>query len=151
MNNIIFDNLKPEYLDSLVDLEKICFTVPWSRNLFENDISNPLAYYVLAVFNNKVIGYCGLYKVLDEADITNIAVHPDFRGSGIAQMLLDNIFEHCMLNGIIKITLEVRESNKKAINLYNKKGFKVVGKRKNYYSDNRETAILMTKQTEEVN
>ncbi len=151
MNNIVFDSLKPEYLDSLSDLEKICFTVPWSRNLFENDISNPMAYYVLAVLNNKVIGYCGLYKVLDEADITNIAVHPDFRGNGLAQMLLDNIFEHCKLSRISKITLEVRESNKKAINLYNKKGFRVVGERKNYYSDNRETAILMTKQTEEVN
>lgn len=151
MNNIVFDSLKPEYLDSLSDLEKICFAVPWSRNLFENDISNPMAYYVLAVLNNKVIGYCGLYKVLDEADITNIAVHPDFRGNGLAQMLLDNIFEHCKLSRISKITLEVRESNKKAINLYNKKGFRVVGERKNYYSDNCETAILMTKQTEEVN
>ena len=151
MNNIVFDRLRPEYLDSLSDLEKVCFTVPWSKKLFENDISNPMAYYVLAVLNNKVIGYCGLYKVLDEADITNIAVHPDFRGRGLAQMMLDNIFEHCKQNGILKTTLEVRESNINAIKLYEKKGFMVVGERKNYYSDNHETAILMTKQTEEVN
>ena len=151
MNDIIFDSLRLEYIDSLFDLENICFTIPWSKKLFENDIINPLAYYVLAVSNSKVIGYCGLYKVLDEADITNIAVHPDYRGRGIAQTMLDNVVEHCKQNKIKKITLEVRKSNINAINLYNKNGFKVVGERKNYYSDNHETAILMTKQTEEVN
>ena len=151
MNDIIFDSLRLEYIDSLFDLEYICFTIPWSKKLFENDIINPLAYYVLAVSNSKVIGYCGLYKVLDEADITNIAVHPDYRGRGIAQTMLDNVVEHCKQNKIKKITLEVRKSNINAINLYNKNGFKVVGERKNYYSDNHETAILMTKQTEEVN
>ena len=151
MNDIIFDNLKPQYLDSLTELEKTCFSVPWSRKLFENDISNKNAYYVLAVLNGKVIGYCGLYKVLDEADITNIAVHPEFRRQGLAGRILENIIKHCELNKIAKITLEVRKSNINAINLYTKKGFIVVGERKNYYSDNHETAILMTRQAEEVN
>lgn len=151
MNDIIFDSLKPKYLDSLSALEKMCFSIPWSRKLFENDISNKNAHYVLAVLNDKVIGYCGLYKVLDEADITNIAVHPKFRRQGLAGRILQNIIEHCKLNKITKITLEVRESNISAINLYKKNDFKVVGERKNYYSDNRETAILMTRQTEEVN
>ena len=151
MNDIIFDNLKPQYLDSLTELEKTCFSVPWSRKLFENDISNKNAYYVLAVFNGKVIGYCGLYKVLDEADITNIAVHPEFRRQGLAGRILENIIKYCELNKISKITLEVRKSNINAINLYTKKGFIVVGERKNYYSDNHETAILMTRQAEEVN
>ena len=109
MNDIIFDSLRLEYIDSLFDLENICFTIPWSKKLFENDIINPLAYYVLAVSNSKVIGYCGLYKVLDEADITNIAVHPDYRGRGIAQTMLDNVVEHCKQNKIKKITLEVRK------------------------------------------
>lgn len=151
MNEIIFDKLKPEYLDSLTELEKICFSVPWSRNLFKNDISNKTAYYVLAVLNDKVIGYCGLYKVLDEADITNIAVHPEFRKQGLAERMLENIIKHCELNKISKITLEVRKSNINAIKLYEKNAFKVVGERKNYYSDNNETAILMTRKTEEVN
>ena len=151
MNDIIFDSLKPKYLDSLSALEKMCFSIPWSRKLFENDISNKNAHYVLAVLNDKIIGYCGLYKVLDEADITNIAVHPEFRRQGLAGRILQNIIEHCKLNKITKITLEVRESNISAINLYKKNAFKVVGERKNYYSDNHETAILMTRQTEEVN
>ena len=108
MNDIIFDSLKPKYLDSLSALEKMCFSIPWSRKLFENDISNKNAHYVLAVLNDKVIGYCGLYKVLDEADITNIAVHPEFRRQGLAGRILQNIIEHCKLNKITKITLEVR-------------------------------------------
>ena len=147
INNIIFDGLKYNYLDSLFELEKLCFSIPWSKKLFENDISNKNAHYILAVLNGKVIGYCGLYKVLDEADITNIAVHPDFRRQGLAKRMLENIIEYCVVNKIDKITLEVRESNTSAINLYVKEGFKVVGERKNYYSDNRETAILMRRIT----
>lgn len=150
MHNIIFDSLKDIYLDSLFELEKICFSVPWSKNLFKNDITNNNAFYVLAVDNNKVIAYCGLYKVLDEADITNIAVHPEYRRKGIATKILNIIFKHCCDNNISKITLEVRQSNENAINLYKNNGFVIVGERKKYYSDNGETAILMTKQIEEV-
>lgn len=151
MIEIKFDILRHEFLDSLIELEKICFSIPWSKKLFENDINNEKAYYVLALYNNITIGYCGLYKVLDEADITNIAVHPDFRNQGIANQMLNRIIKHCEENKISKVMLEVRESNYNAINLYKKQGFKIVGNRKNYYSDNKETAILMTKYIEEVN
>ncbi|MBQ6895305.1 MAG: ribosomal protein S18-alanine N-acetyltransferase [Clostridia bacterium] len=150
MNNIFFDKLKEEYLDSLTELENKCFSIPWSRKLFEGDISNDKAYYVLVVSDNRVIGYGGLYKVLNEADITNIAVHPDFRRQGLADKILLDIFNHCKSNGIKKIHLEVRESNIPAIRLYEKRGFVKLGERKNYYSDNHETAILMTRKTEEV-
>ena len=94
MHNLKFDSLKEIYLNSLVDLDKTCFIIPWSKKLFENDITNPNAFYILAINNEKVIAYCGLYKVLDEADITNIAVHPDFRKKGLASMLLDMIFKY---------------------------------------------------------
>ena len=151
INDIKIEPMNESHLKDLALLEKQCFSVPWSRKLFENDISNKNAYYVLAVLNGKVIGYCGLYKVIDEADITNIAVHPEFRRQGLAGRILENIIKHCELNKIAKITLEVRKSNINAINLYTKKGFIVVGERKNYYSDNHETAILMTRQAEEVN
>lgn len=150
MNNLIFDTLKPKYLDSLCELENICFTIPWTKNMFKGDISNPKAFYVLAVIDNTVVGYCGLYKVLDEGSITNIAVHPDYRKHGLGKELLNRIFEHCKINDLSFVTLEVRESNANAISLYNKNGFKVVGKRNNYYSDNKETAILMTKYIKEV-
>lgn len=150
MNKLRFDILKEDYLDSLTKLENICFTIPWSRNMFYNDISNPNAYYILALCDNNVVGYCGMYKVLDEADITNIAVHPDHRHQGVATQILKMIIDHCTYSDLSFITLEVRESNKKAIDLYTKSGFVVVGQRKNYYSDNHETAILMTKYLKEV-
>ena len=138
------------YLDSLVELENVCFSIPWSKNLFKNDITNPNAFYILAINNGKVIAYCGLYNVLDEADITNIAVIPEYRKKGLASKILDMIFEYCQNRKIAKITLEVRKSNESALNLYKNKGFTIVGERKKYYSDNGETAILMTKQIEEV-
>lgn len=150
MSKIKFDILKQEYLDSLVELENLCFAIPWTRNMFYNDISNPNAYYVVALLCDKVIGYCGMYKVLDEADITNIAVHPDYRRQGVAGVILKMIIDHCIHIDLSFITLEVRESNKNAIDLYTKFGFVVVGQRKNYYSDNHETAILMTKYLKEV-
>ncbi len=150
MNNIVLDSLKIQYIESLVDLENLCFKIPWTKNMFLGDVKNPNAYYILVLNNSKVIAYCGLYKVLDESSITNIAVHPDFRKKGLAKLMLSNVVKHCMDNNISSITLEVRESNTNAINLYSNNGFKIVGKRKNYYADNHETAILMTKYLKEV-
>lgn len=150
MNNIILDNLKTKYLDSLVELENKCFKIPWSRNMFLGDVDNPNAYYILLINDDRVIGYCGLYRVLDESSITNIAVHPDFRKKGLATLMLKNIFEYCLKSSISFVTLEVRESNKDAMKLYMDNGFELVGERKNYYADNRETAILMTKYLKEV-
>lgn len=150
MNNIILDNLKTKYLDSLVELENKCFKIPWSKNMFLGDVDNPNAYYILIINDDRVIGYCGLYRVLDESSITNIAVHPDFRKKGLATLMLRNIFEYCLKASISFVTLEVRESNTDAIKLYMDNGFEIVGERKNYYADNRETAILMTKYLKEV-
>lgn len=150
MNNIFLDNLKTKYLDSLVELENKCFKIPWSKNMFLGDVDNPNAYYILIINDDRVIGYCGLYRVLDESSITNIAVHPDFRKKGLATLMLRNIFEYCLKASISFVTLEVRESNTDAIKLYMDNGFEIVGERKNYYADNRETAILMTKYLKEV-
>lgn len=150
MINIIFDELKPEYIESLTELENECFTVPWSKELFKNDLKNSNAFYILAIANDKVVAYGGMYSVLDEADITNIAVHPLYRKQGIASTILTKMFEYCINKNISKIMLEVRESNVNALNLYKNNGFKIVGERKKYYSDNGETAILMTKYMEEV-
>ena len=151
MKSLYFDSLKKEYLDSLKSLEDLCFTSGWSRKMFEADITNPNAYYVLCIDGENVIGYCGLYSVLDEADITNIAVHPDYRKKGIATQILHKIFNYCNEKSITNLNLEVRKSNINAIKLYEKNGFEIVGIRKNYYPDNREDAYLMTKHTKEVN
>ena len=151
MNNLVFVSLKEEYLDSLKELEDICFTCGWSRKMFENDINNKNAFYVLCIHKDRVVAYCGLYKVLDEADITNIAVHPDYRKKGVATQILNKVFSYCKDNFITTLNLEVRKSNISAISLYEKNGFEIVGERKNYYSDNHEDAYLMTKHIKEVN
>lgn len=142
---IKYVRLEEKYLDSLCEADKVCFKVNWSRNLFEQEITNDKAYYILALNEENVVGYGGLNYVLDEGYITNIAVIPKFRNMGIASELLKYIEEYAKGIELEFITLEVRESNLSAINLYNKFGFERVGMRKNYYSDNRETAILMTK------
>ncbi len=142
---IRYDNLKAEYLDSLTLLDQECFCVPWSRNLFANELLSENAYYVLALHGKRVVGYGGINKVLDEGNITNIAVHPQYRNRKIASNILKSLIDYSKSVGLSVIMLELRESNDKAFNLYVKYGFETVGKRKNYYSDNKEDAILMTK------
>lgn len=142
---ITYHKLDSKFLDLVCELDRICFDVNWSRSVFENEISNPKAYYIVALCDGKAVGYCGIDFVVDEGSITNLAVHPDFRNKGIASKLLKLTEEFAFNEKLSFITLEVRESNYNAIKLYEKNGFKEVGRRKNYYSDNRETAILMTK------
>jgi len=142
---IIFDNLKEEYLDSITELDKECFTIPWSRNLFALELSNTNTFYILALCNKKVIGYGGVSTVLDEGNITNIAVHPEYRNRKIASRILEMLIEYAICEKLSVLMLELRESNITAYNLYSKFGFEAVGKRKKYYSDNSEDAILMTK------
>ena len=105
------------------------------------------AHYTVAICDGKVVGYVGIVCVAVEGSITNIAVHPDYRNHGIATCLLDMILNFADENELEFVTLEVRESNINAIHLYEKFGFETVGKRKNYYSDNHEAALLMTKYT----
>ena len=144
--NISYVKMTEEHTEALSELDKICFSVPWSKALFDGEVKNPNAYYLVATDSGVPVGYCGIQTVLDEGDITNIAVLPDYRKSGIASSLLKGITEYAISKEISFITLEVRESNINAIKLYEKFGFEFVGKRKNYYPDNRETALLMTKQ-----
>lgn len=143
--NIHFDTLKKEYLDKLTLLDKQCFTLCWSRELFKSELNNPHAFYILAFAGDKLIAYGGITDVAGEGSITNIAVHHEYRQRGIASKILEKIISHGKNENLEFITLEVRESNINAIKLYEKFGFEKVGERKNYYSDNHETAILMTK------
>lgn len=111
----------------------------------EAELNNKLARYIVAVHDDKVIGYCGIWLVLDEGDITNIAVDPDYRGQHISSLILSNIIELCRNEKISSITLEVRKSNVIAQSLYKKFGFISEGVRKGYYQDNGEDCILMRK------
>ncbi len=133
-------------IDKVLEMEMLCFSIPWSRQCFEDEIkNNDKAFYVIARLDGIVVGYAGIWNVLNEGHITNIAVHPHLRRQKIGSSLVEALLKFAVEKEIDALTLEVRESNKAAIMLYEKFGFSVEGKRKAYYADNMEDAIIMWK------
>ncbi|MFS0558987.1 ribosomal protein S18-alanine N-acetyltransferase [Brevibacillus sp. 179-C9.3 HS] len=129
---------------AVAELERLAFTTPWPHDAFVNELTrNPNARYVVVVHQNRVIAYCGMWIVIDEAHITNIAVHPLFRGKKVGLALMIKMMGVAKMQGAHSMTLEVRPSNTAARNMYIKLGFKEHGRRKGYYSDNNEDAIIM--------
>lgn len=130
-------------------IERETFPIPWTKGAFEKEISNnQLAVYLVAEVDNKVAGYGGFWKIIDEAHITNIAVKKDYQGKKIGDAILMGIVDYCDTNYIPYITLEVRLSNIVAQNLYKKYGFLPNGIRPNYYTDNNEDALIMWRKNE---
>ncbi len=116
----------------------------WSKDSFYNELNNNLAYYYCVKDENEtILAYIGFWQIIDEAHITTLAVHPDYRRKQLAQVLLIQAIKDCYKNMVKYITLEVRESNLPAILLYEKFLFESIGMRKNYYQDNGENAIIM--------
>lgn len=145
-DNITIRRMNVADIEAIEVIENLCFSLPWSYESFYNEIqSNRLAHYFIILFNDKIVGYIGLWQVLDESHITNIAIHPDFRRLGLASELIGYTLNFCREAGILSVTLEVRESNIPAQNLYKNFGFCTNGFRKQYYSDNHEDAIIMWK------
>ena len=139
--------MNADHLDELVELERICFSTPWSRNMLAEELDNACSAFLVAVdANDKVVGYAGLQVVLDEGYIANVAVFPEYRRQGIAGQLLQVFMNFAEANRLAFLTLEVRASNQAAIALYANRGFEEVGRRKNYYEHPREDAIIMTKE-----
>ncbi|OIJ16951.1 ribosomal-protein-alanine N-acetyltransferase [Anaerobacillus alkalidiazotrophicus] len=133
-----------EDIDDVLKVEQNSFATPWSRTAFVNElVSNKFAHYLVLVRNEKTIGYCGVWVIVDEAHITNIAIHSDFRGLKLGEQLLVHAIELSRTLGATKVTLEVRVSNHVAQRLYAKLGFQPGGIRKNYYTDNQEDALVM--------
>jgi len=129
---------------AMAALDAECFTAPWSRQAFEQELSvNEAAFYLIAAMGDEIVGYAGLWAILDEGHITNIAVHPAHRRKGLGEMLLAELIRISEENGTASHTLEVRASNKPAIRLYEKFNFKVGGIRKEYYEDDREDALIL--------
>ncbi|MCS3916687.1 ribosomal-protein-alanine N-acetyltransferase [Caldanaerobacter subterraneus subsp. tengcongensis MB4] len=143
---VIIRPMTEDDIDEVMEIEKLSFTTPWSREAFVGEVTkNSCARYIVAEVDKKVVGYAGFWVVLDEGHITNIAVHPEYRGKGIGSRLMEGLIDLAKKNGITSMTLEVRESNLVAQNLYKKFGFKVLGRREGYYQDNNEDAIVMWK------
>lgn len=135
-----------QHMDGVLEVDRLSFSLPWSRASFENEaVQNDFARYVVAVSDGKVIGYGGVWIIAGEGQITNIAVHPDFRGMGAACKMLEALIEICRSEAVSDMTLEVRVSNTPAIQLYHKYGFAEEGIRKQFYEDNKEDALIMWK------
>ena len=130
-------------IDEVLNISDLSLKESWSRDSFFNELSNPVAKYLIAKVNDKVVGFAGIWTVLDEGQITNIAVHPDFRNIKIGSALVEGLISNLNEWKLNSMTLEVRKSNIPAQNLYKKYGFKEEGLRKRYYSDNKEDAIIM--------
>lgn len=139
--------MSADHLDEVAELERICFSTPWSRNMLAEELDNALSAFLVALDDGgRVVGYAGLQVVLDEGYITNVAVRPECRRQGVAGKLLQVFLDFAQGNRLTFLTLEVRASNYDAIALYGSRGFRSAGRRKNYYEHPREDAIIMTKE-----
>lgn len=137
------EKLAKEHLDKIIEIENLCFKTPWSRESMADEFNNDVAHYFVLI-DGEVIGYCGFWAVVDEAQVMNIAVHPSMQGKGCGSLILNKMVNHAIDLGLALMTLEVREDNIAAIKLYESKGFVSVGKRNDYYGKG-ENAILYTK------
>lgn len=136
--------MREEDIDQVLEIEHRSFTTPWSREAFYNELNmNKFAVYIVLEVDKKVVGYCGVWVVIDEAHITNIAILPEYRGRKFGEALMQNLFDVAKTMGAKSMTLEVRVTNYVAQGLYRKFGFQKGGLRKNYYTDNQEDALVM--------
>lgn len=147
---LIIEPLAEEDLDWVTELEKESFSLPWSREAFEEEIGHPDRLFVVAKLRTEQgqmlgVGYAGMFLSFDEGEITNVAVNPRFRGKGIGYRMLTSQMEMAGQKDVKSFTLEVRVSNAGAIHLYEKLGFESVGIRKNFYEKPTEDAMIMWK------
>ena len=145
---MIILKMNESHVSSVAALEKICFSDPWSENSVASELKNKLALWLVAEENGAVAGYIGSQTCGDESDVMNVAVHPDFRRKGIAEALVNALVAELKAIGSRCLTLEVRASNAPAIALYEKMGFAEIGRRKNYYRNPREDALILRKEWE---
>lgn len=133
-------------VDQVAEIEKECFSTPWSREMLLEAMENLTASFIAAEADDgTILGYAGVNVVMDEGYIDNVAVRKAYRRNGVASALLDVFIRFAQAHELAFLTLEVRASNEAAIALYTRHGFEEAGRRKNYYSDPKEDAIIMTR------
>lgn len=131
-------------ISGVLEVERASFLTPWSKDAFESELSHAgFSQYFVAEDHNRIIGYGGMWVILDEAHITNIAVHPDERGKKVGEQILLTLIRTAEALGCGGMTLEVRVGNQVAQNLYAKHGFYTRGVRRGYYTDTGEDALIM--------
>ena len=130
----------------IAELEKLCFNDPWSEKSIASELNNRLSCWLVALDGENVIGYVGSQTVIGETDMMNIAVHPDYRKQGVGTALITGLIEALEKKGSHSLMLEVRCSNTTAISVYHNLGFSEVGRRRNYYRNPKEDALIMRKE-----
>lgn len=143
MDDFVIRKMEPADIVAVSELEKLCFSMPWSAEALAKELGNALSYYLVAVSNGKVIGYAGAWHIVDEAHITNVAVAPDYRQRAVGERLMAAMIARMKDQGAVSMTLEVRRSNSAALRLYGKLNFKLEGVRKNYYEAPVEDALIL--------
>lgn len=143
MSETVFRQMCEKDVARVAQIEKICFITPWSYNSLLGELSNDVAYYVVAVDGDEVCGYAGMWVMFDEAHMTNIAVDPEHRKQGIARKMILHLMKTALDKGAERMTLEVRENNHNAQRLYASLDFAYAGTRKHYYSDTGENALIL--------
>jgi ribosomal-protein-alanine N-acetyltransferase len=142
--DLVIRSIEEDDVDQIAEIEKECFATPWPREAFLTEIrENKLARYIVAEVDGKLAGYGGMWLIINEAHITNIAVKKEYRGLGIGNRIVESLIYYCTAHNIERMTLEVRKSNIVAQNLYKKYGFVEYGIRPRYYADNNEDAVIM--------
>lgn len=142
--------MREEDIPQVVEIEKIAFSRPWSRSIFKATLLLPYAAYYVAVQEKndlpeaqRILGMCGVKKIFEEGEISNVAVHPDFRGNGISRKMLEMLMREAREDGVRAFTLEVRAGNSIAIRLYESLGFRTEGVRRGYYDHPVEDGLIM--------
>lgn len=143
----IIKEMEIDHIKDIIEIEKKSFAIPWSEGNLRKELDNKMGIYFVILNNdtNEVAGYGGMWHVINEGHITNVAIKEDFRGMGLGSKMIDKLIEVAIEKEMIGITLEVRVSNIVAQCLYKKSGFILEGIRREYYDDNREDAIIMWK------
>lgn len=131
-------------IPEIAELEKVCFSTPWSENALREELTNETARFFVLRDDEKLLGYIGANNILGEVYITNVAVFPDARGCGYGKSLVKHLINQSEFEKASFVTLEVRKSNENAISLYEKCGFKKIGERKNFYSKPTENGLIYT-------
>lgn len=137
-------SMEEKDLPQIMAIERACFPTPWAQQSYLNELrANDYARYFCLENDSEIIGYMGLWFILEEGHITNIAIHPKYQGQGLGELLIRSVIQLMVPEGMERMTLEVRASNYVARSLYEKIGFINAGIRKGYYTDNNEDAVIM--------
>lgn len=143
MKTLRFEPLEASHIAAILEIEQVINTAPWSEKSFRNELTHPHGVFLAAIGDGRIVGYGGFWMVVDEAHITTIAIAPEQQGKGIGKKLMIELLTRAKSRQMTCSTLEVRASNETAIRLYERLGYVTTARRKSYYPDNREDAIVM--------